>query len=85
MIGSPVFENQTIRLSNGKTFQIVCRNYSPENKFIQSAKLNGKVWDQSWFSHEDLMKGGVLEFVMGKRPNKAWAAGDDAVPPSFAM
>ena len=31
------------------------------------------------------MKGGVLEFVMGKRPNKAWAAGDDAVPPSFAM
>ena len=85
VIGSPVFENQTIRLSNGKTFQIVCRNYSPENKFIQSAKLNGKVWDQSWFSHEDLMKGGVLEFVMGKRPNKAWAAGDDAVPPSFAM
>ena len=84
-IGSPVFENQTIQLSNGKTFQVVCRNYSPENKFIQSAKLNGKVWNQSWFSHEALMRGGILEFVMGKHPNKAWAAGEDAVPPSFAM
>jgi alpha-1,2-mannosidase, putative len=85
VIGSPVFETQTIQLSNGKTFQVVCRNYSPENKFIQSVNLNGRTWNKSWFSHEDLMKGGVMEFVMGKRPNKKWAAGDDAVPPSFEM
>ena len=85
VIGSPVFEEQTIQLSNGKTFKVVCKNYAPENKYIQSAKLNGKTWNKSWFSHEDLMKGGVLEFVMGRRPNKAWAAGDDALPPSFEM
>lgn len=85
VIGSPVFEKQTLQLSNGKTFQVVCKNYSPDNKFIQSAKLNGKDWNKSWFSHEDLMKGGILEFVMGKYPNKSWAAGDAAVPPSFEM
>ena len=85
VIGSPVFEEQTIQLSNGKTFKVVCKNYAPENKYIQSARLNGKTWDKSWFSHEDLMKGGILEFVMGRRPNKAWAAGDDALPPSFEM
>lgn len=85
VIGSPMFEEQTISLSNGKTFRVVCHNYSPENKYIQSAKLNGKEWNKSWFSHKDMMQGGVLEFVMGKRPNKAWASGDDALPPSFKM
>jgi len=31
------------------------------------------------------MKGGKLELVMGKHPNKTWATGDDAIPPSFKM
>ena len=85
VIGSPVFEEQTIQLGNGKTFRVVCHNYAPENKYIQSAKLNGKEWNKSWFSHKDLMQGGTLEFIMGKRPNKAWASSDDALPPSFKM
>lgn len=85
VIGAPVFEKAEIQLPNGKIFEIVCENYSPEHKFIQSAKLNGKIWNKSWFHHDDLMKGGKLEFVMGKRPNKTWAAGEDAIPPSFRM
>lgn len=85
VIGAPVFENAKIQLPNGKTFEIVCENYSPDHKFIQSAKLNGKQWNKSWFTHDELMKGGKLEFVMGKRPNKAWASGDNAIPPSFRM
>lgn len=83
VIGSPMFEKASIHLGNGKTFRVVCHNYSPENKYIQSAKLNGVDWNKSWFSHEDLMKGGVLEFVMGKHPNKLWASDDRSVPPSF--
>lgn len=85
VIGSPVFERAEIQLPNGKIFEVVCQNYSPDHKFIQSAKLNGKEWNKSWFSHEDLMKGGKLEFVMDKRPNKKWASGDNALPPSFRM
>lgn len=83
VIGSPVFESAKIRMENGKTFEVICYNYSPENKFIQSAKLNGQVWNKSWFSHDNLIKGGKLEFVMGKHPNKQWASGSDAIPPSF--
>ncbi|MDR1585809.1 MAG: glycoside hydrolase family 92 protein, partial [Prevotellaceae bacterium] len=85
VIGSPVFEQAEIQLTGGKTFKIKCRNYSSENKYIQSAKLNGEEWNKSWFSHEDLMQGGVLEFTMGKYPNKRWASTQDAVPPSFKM
>lgn len=84
-IGSPVFEKAVIRLPNGKTFTVHCTNYSPENQYIQSAVLNGKEWNKSWFSHEELMQGGVLELNMGKMPNKQWASSPDAVPPSFEM
>lgn len=83
VIGSPVFEKATVDLHNGKTFTVVARNYDPDNKYIQSAKLNGKVLDRCWFTHEELMQGGRLEFVMGPEPNKEWAAG--SVPPSFDM
>ena len=78
-----MFETAEISLRDGKTFRIVCHNYSPDNKYIASAKLNGKEWNQSWFSHEDLMAGGTLEFVMRPVPVKTWAA--DSVPPSFEM
>ncbi len=85
VIGSPFFSKASITLGNGKTFEIICKNYAPENKYIQSAKLNGVPWNKSWFSHEDLMKGGTLEFVMGKQPNKNWAADEKSIPPSFRM
>ncbi|HWV73341.1 MAG TPA: GH92 family glycosyl hydrolase [Pseudosphingobacterium sp.] len=85
VIGSPIFQNATLALGNGKTFSVVCQNYSPEHKYIQSARLNGVTWDKSWFSHKELMKGGTLELVMGKHPNKTWASGEHAIPPSFTM
>lgn len=75
-ITSPVFNNITIHLDPeyypGKTFVIETRNNSAENKYIQNAKLNGKVWSQYWFSHEDFAKGGKLEIELGPEPNKGW-------------
>lgn len=85
VIGSPTFESAKLNIGNGKSFEVLAINYSPENKYIQSAKLNGKDWNKSWFSHEELMQGGKLELVMGKHPNKKWASDDNAVPPSFSM
>jgi len=84
-IGSPFFSKATITLGNGKTFTVVCKNYAPDNKYIQSATLNGVPLNKSWFSHDDLMKGGTLEFVMDKYPNKNWASNAQAIPPSFSM
>ncbi len=85
VIGAPMFRDAKIDIGNGKIFEISCLNYSPDNKYIQSAKLNGKDWNKSWFSHQELIKGGKLEFVMGKQPNKLWASADNALPPSFSM
>jgi len=85
VIGSPVFEHSEIKLPDGKTFEIECINYSRANKYIQSAKLNGKEWTKSWFSHTDLMNGGTLELTMGKYANKLWATTPEDIPPSFEM
>lgn len=81
-IGSPIFSSSKIKLPNGKTFEVKALNASEENKYIQKASLNGVEWNKPWLSHEDLMKGGVLELVMGNHPNKQWGSDRSAVPPS---
>ncbi|WP_295717174.1 GH92 family glycosyl hydrolase [Mucilaginibacter sp.] len=71
-IGSPVFSKVTINLSNGKQFKMVANNCSVINKYIQSAKFNGKVLNKPWFTHEQLTSGGTLQLEMGPKPNKSW-------------
>ena len=65
-IGRPLFEEVTINLPKGKTFRIVCHNQSRENKHIRSMKLNGRTLKTPFFSHEELMNGGILEVWMDK-------------------
>lgn len=79
-IGSPIFTKVEIKLENGKTFKIEATNSSRDNKYIQSAKLNGKPLNKSWFSHDDIMNGGTLVLEMGDRANMQWGVGIDAVP-----
>jgi len=74
-IGSPVFSNVTIALSNGKKFTMKANNCSVTNKYIQSAKMNGIKLDSPWFTHKQLIDGGTLELEMGPLPNKQWGAG----------
>ena len=79
-IGSPVFSNTKMTMSNGNIFEIEAQNYSEDNKYIQSATLNGKEWNKAWFNHSDIENGGKLVLVMGNQANKEW--GVDDVPPS---
>ena len=71
-IGSPVFSKVTIDLPNGKQFRLTANGASGVNKYIQGAKMNGKLLDNPWFTHEQLISGGHLELQMGPKPNKAW-------------
>lgn len=81
-IGSPIFTESVIKMGNGKEFKIVATNCSDDNKYIQSAKLNGKEWNKPWFSHDDMRNGGTLELVMGSRPNRSWGSTAGSAPPS---
>ena len=71
-ITSPLFEKTVIHLQNGKEFEIRAKGVSRKNKYIQSATLNGKKFNQTTLDHKVLVQGGVLEFVMGNEPNRTW-------------
>jgi predicted alpha-1,2-mannosidase len=84
ILGSPIFDRVRLRLGNGKVFEIVARNNSARNMYIQSATLNGKPWTKPWFSEADIANGGSFVFNMGPEPNKAWGADPRQAPPSMS-
>ena len=67
-ISSPVFDKISIDLPNGKTFTIVAPGTSQGCKYIHSARMDGRPLDGLWFSHDDIMGGGVLELEMSDKP-----------------
>jgi len=69
-VGSPVFEEISIKLENGNTFTVKADECSEINKYIQLADFNGEEMETPWFSHEQLISGGTLHLVMGPKPNK---------------
>ncbi len=69
-IGRPLFDEAKINLPNKAIFTIKTKNNSSKNKYIQTAKLNGKPLNKPFFSHDEIVKGGVLEFEMGDSINK---------------
>jgi predicted alpha-1,2-mannosidase len=68
-ITTPVFEQIEFNLDNGKKFIISAANNSPENVYIQSAKLNGKEYNKCFIDYAEIMAGGKLELVLGNQPN----------------
>ncbi|WP_294586430.1 GH92 family glycosyl hydrolase [uncultured Bacteroides sp.] len=80
-IASPSFRSLTLHLENGKTFTVKAEQVSEKNIYIQSAKLNGKAYTRNYISHQDIMNGGTMEFVMGQVPNEAWGARSEDCPP----
>ncbi|MGD1101363.1 MAG: GH92 family glycosyl hydrolase, partial [Terriglobia bacterium] len=84
-LGSPIFDETRITLGNGKVFTIAAKNVSAQNKYIQSAALNGKPLNRPWFTHSDIANGGALVLQMGPRPNTAWGSSPDAAPPSMSQ
>ncbi|MEG1545495.1 MAG: glycoside hydrolase family 92 protein, partial [Tannerellaceae bacterium] len=81
-IGSPMFTDVQVDMGRGNIFEIRAHKASAENKYVQSARLNGATLDQPWFNHSDIAAGGLLELEMGPRANKAW--GMSTPPPSAA-
>jgi hypothetical protein len=81
-IGAPLFPEVRFNLENGKTLAIKARDVSEKNIYIQTARLNGKAYSKSFFTHQDLMNGGELIFEMGPRPNERWGTGEGNEPVS---
>ena len=67
-IGTPSFDKVTFNLENGKKFEIQAHGVGDKAFYIQKMLLNGKPMSGYQLSHDDILKGGNLEFWMGERP-----------------
>jgi hypothetical protein len=80
VIGTPLFNSMTIELENGKTFEIRAKEVSKNNIYVHAINYNGEPWTKSYITHDMIMKGGLLEFTMGKEPKKSWGLVPDNRP-----
>lgn len=80
VFGSPLFDKASVNVGNGKRFEVIAKNNSPKNIYIQSVMLNGKPYENAWISYQDIMKGGTLTFTMGDQPNKSFGAASQNRP-----
>lgn len=70
LIHAPMLKETTFHLEDGKTFTVKALGLSEENRYIQSATLNGKDYPYSALRHKDLAAGGELILKMGNKPGK---------------
>lgn len=81
-LGSPVFDRVTVRLENGKTIKLICKNNSYYNKYIQAIRVNGKPANQIWFRHADAVNGMTIKLEMSDTPNTRLGASAAELPRS---
>ncbi len=84
VLGSPLFKKVTLSLQNGKKVIINAPESSEKNKYIKELKINGAVSAKNWLSHQQLMKGAVLDFGMSPDPVKTRGTKETDFPYSFS-
>ena len=84
VIGTPSFEEVVIHGRTDHAFTIRALGVSDENRYIQSATLNGEPLNRPWILHEEITRGGILEFEMSSTPNEEWGSSPDQAPPSLS-
>ena len=78
-LGTPLFDDATLHLPDGKSFHIAAHHRAPGSPYIRSVTLNGKPLDRFWLRHEEIAAGGELLFEMSATPT-SWPA--DSTPPN---
>lgn len=91
LITPPYFKEVSIRnQQTGKMATIRCVNFDGDvnggggyrNIYIQSAKLDGIVWEKNWLKHSFWLEGGTLELVLGAEES-GWGTREKDLPPSY--
>ena len=71
IIGAPQMPCITITTPSGKDFTVIAENISDANKYVESVTLNGEVLDRNYITHDEIINGGELHFVMTDTPKKS--------------
>ena len=69
---------------NGNSLIIHATDNNKKNMYIQTMNLNGTEYKKNYLRHEDLLKGGNINFQMGSQPNLNRGTEEESFPYSFS-
>ncbi len=84
-IGCPGLPSVEMTLGNGKKVSVTTEKYSSKNVYIQAMYLNGKKYNKTYITYDDIKNGADIRFILGAKPNKSWGTADDSVAPSISQ
>lgn len=73
LLTTPLFNNISIQLPNGKKFEIVCHKKSADDSYIRQVKWNGKPLTKNYITYAMIMAGGKLDIYLQTTPSN-WGA-----------
>ena len=82
-LSSPAVDRATVAVG-GRTFTIAAAGNSPASPYVQAATLDGTPFDRTYVTTCELRRGGRLDLTLGPAPNRRWATGSNAAPPSLS-
>jgi putative alpha-1,2-mannosidase len=65
VFGVPLVDKAEIDVQGG-VFRILREGYSEECRYVQRVELNGEALERNYITHDEIIAGGELRFVMGK-------------------
>lgn len=71
-IGSPLFNQVKISLPEGKAFTLTAKNLSDENIYVKSVAIDGKPWNKSYITHQQIIDGANVELEMTSEEGNVW-------------
>ncbi len=84
VLGAPLFKKAILHFENGNSLTIEAPQNNSDNIYIESLLRNGNEYSKNYLKHDDLLKGGTLEFKMSAKPNKERGTKQEDLPYSFS-
>ena len=84
ILGRPFVRRASLKLPNGKRFTVLADGFDDAHPYVGSVTLDGKPLHRTFITHQELMAGGELRFVMRATPNKDWPGAAAKAPYSMS-
>ncbi|MEG1685464.1 MAG: GH92 family glycosyl hydrolase, partial [Bacteroides sp.] len=84
VLGAPLFKKSTIHFENGNNLIINAPNNNIDNVYVESMSFNGRNYTKNYLNHEELFKGGIINFLMSNKPNVNRGINEEDSPYSFS-
>ena len=84
VLGSPLFKKATLHLENGNDLVVAAPENNEQNCYIAELFINGNACTRNFLRHEELLRGGRIDFVMQAEPNKLRGISEADAPYSFS-